>query len=143
LRFAALLAADSDAQRLLREERALDRLLDLAPRPKLSEDALARRIVAAAVGEARARRHRSLFSRVREADASAFVRATARDAGWPAAALMAASLLLGVFAGTTGALDPAFEPLTSAAAGVSEIEADAGLIALGGDEDGIFEEDLL
>ena len=131
LRFASLLAADSDAQRMLREARALDRLLDLAPRAKVSEDAIARRIVAAAASEGRAKRR-----------SPSFVRLMAREAGWPAAALMAASLLLGAFAGTTGALDPAFEPLTSASAGGGEIEADPSLIALGGDETGIFEEDL-
>jgi hypothetical protein len=132
LRFASLLVSDSEAQRLLREARALDRLLDLAPRPQRSEEAIARRIAAAA--------SREKFGVRRPAP---FVRSLARDAGWPAAALMAASLVLGAFAGTMGLLDPAFEPVSTASAGSSDTDADPSLIAFGGDETGIFGEDLL
>ncbi len=88
LRFAPLLATDAEADRLVREAAAFDRLLDLAPRlaPE-RERAVAQRIIAAAIAN-------------RRAPAQALPRVVqGRTPVWRAAALLAASLLVGVFAG--------------------------------------------
>ena len=148
-KFASLLATDGEAQRLLREAAALDRLLDLAPGPHTENAALAERIVAAASREAgvgsrlrfrRADRRPRLFGAAADL---ALRRASLRASQVPAAALLAASLVIGIIAGTSGALDAAIGPLAAATAVESEGDADASQLALGSDEAGLLEEDLL
>lgn len=109
LRLARVIAESEEAQRMLREAAALDRLLDLAPVvPAVREAALAERIVARAAtlprlvqlgNEAVPSRGSSRPFRV-----PAFQR-LGRVA--PAASLLAAALVLGIFAGwQTGDLYP-------------------------------------
>lgn len=151
LRFAPLLSASGEARRRLAEAAALDRLLDLAPQPGTNRTALAERIVAAASQEAaRPQVIRlpqrggvgSLFGSA-AARAGAFSRANPGSGQWAGGALLAASLVLGAFMGTSGAFNSAIQPLTVAAIGESETEADASQVAFGVDGVGLFEEELL
>jgi hypothetical protein len=99
LRLAGFISSDPGAKAALAEAQALDRLLDLAPRVSVErERALARRILAA-VGESQ-QRAAAPVSLHRPAPRRASV------ARWAAPALMAASLVVGVFVGSTGALQP-------------------------------------
>lgn len=133
--FAALIASDPEARRRLREAEALDRLLDLAPPPAVDTGALADRILAAAVAEAPAAAFpaagRALWP----------VRRGGSEAPWPAAALLAASLVLGAFVGLSGTFDSAMAPLVTQASDDASI--DAGRLAFDTDAVGLFEEDLL
>jgi hypothetical protein len=147
LRFAPLLASDKEAQRLLREAGALDSILDKAPGPRLPAEALAERIVAAAVAESE--RRPTVLPRGR-AVSGAPSRSVwrARDlmgaTSWPAAALLAASLLIGAIAGTLGALDPALETFTEVGADDNaENELDLGRLAYGTDAADLYAEELL
>lgn len=136
---AGLLAGNAEAKARLREAEALDRLLDLAAEPEIDTRALADRILAAAAAEIppaappKARVAWAIFDR----------RTAARvaEAQWPAAAFLAASLVLGTVFGLSGALDAAVEPLVADAS--YETEMDPGLIAFDSDAIGMFEEDLL
>lgn len=99
LRFAGLVAEADEAQRILAEAAALDELLDRAPRVSSPRQrALADRIAQAVASEA-------------EAGNANVVELGPRRTGnrgqpsWRMAALLAASLLLGVFAGSTGLID--------------------------------------
>lgn len=162
LRVAPLLKESSEARRLLAEAAAFDRLLDLAPtvaaerQAALVDGIVARalRTPAAAgpgVGVAAAssdRDHRPA-SPARAGDVTA-VRSGRRagrpmprfgsSAAWPAAALLAASLVLGIFAGSNGLLPSATFGLTTSAA--SDTEFDGRLLALG-PESGLADEDTL
>jgi hypothetical protein len=136
--FAGLLAGNAEAQARLRDAEALDRLLDLAPQPAIDTSALADRIMAAAAAErpraspARPRTPWPVFERrIRHA----------AEAQWPAAALLAASLVLGMFSGFSGAFDAAVDPLAAEAS--LETEIDPGQIALDSDAISMFEGDLL
>jgi hypothetical protein len=155
LRFAPLLAARGDARRLVAEAAALDRLLDLAPAPATNRGALADRIVAAASADAGQRqvirlpergRLGSLFGSA-AARAGAFggasLRSGLRSGPWAGGALLAASLVLGAFMGTSGAIDSAIRPLTVAAIGDTDTDADASQVAMGVDGVGPYEEELL
>lgn len=103
-RFARLLSASPEARRLLSEAEALDRLLDEAPRLSPAREArLAESIMAAATEE-----------RPKVVSMPKTRRATPTRI-WPAAALLAASLLAGVFAGMTGMLDDVMTPETQLA----------------------------
>jgi hypothetical protein len=151
LRFAPLLAARGDARRLVAEAAALDRLLDLAPAPATNRGALADRIVAAASADAGQRqvirlpergRLGSLFGSA-AARAGAIGGASLRSGPWAGGALLAASLVLGAFMGTSGAIDSAIRPLTVAAIGDTDTDADASQVAMGVDGVGPYEEELL
>jgi hypothetical protein len=151
LKFAGLLATDAEAKRLLREAAVLDRLLDLAPRPSQeSASALAGRIVAAATAEAGERRARrpGRGSQQPAPWIAQAVRAFALRPGAMgaprslAAGLLAASLLIGAFAGSLGALDSAIDPINAATSDDGGTDADATQLALGSDEAGLLEEDL-
>ncbi|WP_295559268.1 hypothetical protein [uncultured Hyphomicrobium sp.] len=133
--FAGLIARDPEAKARLREAEALDRLLDLAPEPEIDTRALASRIVAAARAEAQAVPQ----PRARVAWASFDRRAV--EAQWPAAGLLAASLVIGAFFGLNGAFDAAVSPLVTAAS--YETEIDSGRIAFDSGATDMFEEDLL
>ncbi len=151
LRFAPLLSANEQARRRLAEAAALDRLLDLAPEPRTNRSALADRIVAAAAEEAarpqvirlpqRGATGSSLGSVA--ARARAFGRDSFRSGQWAGGALLAASLVLGAFMGTSGAFRQAIQPFTVVAAGDTDTDADASQVALGADGDGLYEEELL
>jgi len=152
LRFAPLLAASGEAQRLLKEAAALDRVMDFAPRPSRARaEALAERIVAAATAESEgglgrhraARALRRVLSPAPIGMASLARRTATASMRWPAAALLAASLAIGAFAGTEGLFEAAIEPLAVAVGPDSEAEADASHLAFGDERAGLLEEDLL
>jgi hypothetical protein len=101
LRFAQMLAEDTEARRLVAEAAALDRLLELAPAPNEErEQEIGARIVALAQRQPRAVETRpEVQPRARPRVQRPGLRHL------PAAALLAASLLVGVFAGTNGVLE--------------------------------------
>ena len=123
LRFASLITDEPEAQRLMAEAVALDRLLDVAPAArKDQEQGLTGRIVAAARGQ----QHNPLrASQVSPAVSNiiklpAWVRRPqiARAFGaseWPAAGLLAASLVLGVVLGSAGTLDSTMQEVAEVA----------------------------
>jgi hypothetical protein len=101
LRFAHILAEDAAAHRLLAEATALDQLLQLAPAVSAARaQQLGARILASAQAQGRAGSV--------QAEPKFLLRPSVQRSGLrllPAAALLAASLLVGVFAGTSGVLD--------------------------------------
>lgn len=136
---ASLLAESAEAKTRLREAEALDRLLDLAPEREIDTRALADRILAAAIAEAPAA---ALPAVAAVAPASSSRRPPMhRDREWPAAALLAASLVLGTLFGVAGTFDQAVAPLMAEASG--DMEFDSGQIAFDSDAFSMFEEDLL
>lgn len=117
LRFAHLISQDSQARALLAEAAAFDRLLDRAPVvPQARESALAERIVATAVAAGRpasvpSSRHQEAGDNVLDLAAARLRSAAARRSGvlrrngWSGmAALLAASLVLGVLVGASGVM---------------------------------------
>ncbi len=134
--FAGLLTSSAEAKARLREAEALDRLLDLAPEPEIDTRALADRIVAAAAAE----RPAVAPPEIRAAGATG-ARAAATRIEWPAAALLAASLVLGMFVGLNGTFDTAVAPLVAQVSADADI--DPGQIAFGSEGLDMFEEDLL
>jgi hypothetical protein len=142
LKFSSLLAENVEARRLLSEAEELDRLLDAAPVTESDNiAALKDRIIEAALAEppgavpaAAPRPARGL--RPRPARRPELL-------NLPAAALLAASLVLGVFAGASGLVDVSPESADVAAGSDGESETDAGRLALGGDDAPLVEEELL
>jgi hypothetical protein len=124
LRFATLIAEDRDAQRLLREAEALDRLIDMGPRARPAREAeLAARIVAAAVTESRPSE-----PAVRSAGPVAIaVRprrlVMAMRRLLPAAGLLAASLLVGVIVGGAGLMSPTLQSIATAVGVSGDIDS--------------------
>jgi hypothetical protein len=150
LRFAGFIAEDEAAKRLVSEASALDALLDLAPRAsEAHERALQERIVAAAlrssetkfavVGGGGAAPQFSLRSRLSSLT-SGFGKAPA-GREWPAAALLAASLALGVFLGSAGTFDSTVQRVADVA-GLSA-STDTSQLARGEDIVAVADEDLL
>ena len=150
LRFASFIGEDDAAKRLLAEADALDSLLDLAPRAsEARERALQERIVAAAL--------RSSDTRLAVVRGNAVVptapslraklpyfsgldgRRVRRD--WPAVALLAASLVMGVILGSAGTLDRAVQEVAEASGYASTV--DASQVALGDEIVASADEDLL
>ena len=138
VRFAALIEQEPRAQRLIAEAVAFDRVLDLGhAADREQHEALADRIVAAAGGEPQAV----------DGDIPDNVRALSRGprrernrgwrAGkppvrdWAAMALLAASLLMGVFAGLSGRADGVLSLIVGEAHAASP--DDAPTLALGED----------
>lgn len=143
-RLNAVIQSDRKATAMLAQARALDRVLAHAPRPSAAvEQALADRIVQAAVTDA-ARRVAPAGSNViawpERGRATAPVRSPARST-WQAAALLAASLVVGVFVGFSGEVTPAVR----AAAGVVGLEAGDDAVNLAFiDDAGVYsDEDML
>lgn len=138
LRFAGLVSEDRAAARLVDEADALDRLLDLAPRTsEVRMHALKERIVAAAVRSG----HGGLAVVPAHASAGEKLRGWARlpalglsGSEWPAAALLAASMVLGVLLGSAGTFDSTMQEVAEAT-GFSRT-ADTSQLALGEDVDG-------
>lgn len=141
--FAGLLAGNDKARQRLREAEALDRLLDLAPPPAVDTRALAERIVAAATAEtpvaapAKSRVPWTIFERRPATE----IRRPATETQWPAAALLAASLVLGTVFGLTGTFQLPVDAQMAASA--DEADIDPGQIAFDSDAIGLFEEDFL
>ncbi len=142
LRFAGFIAEDETAKRLVSEASALDALLDLAPRAsEAHERALQERIVAAALRSSETKlavvsgggaaprfplRSR-LFSLTSGFGKAPVDRKWGRE--WPAAALLAASLALGVFLGSAGTFDSTVQQVADVA-GLSA-GTDSSQVALG------------
>ena len=136
----SVVAESSAAQRLVAESLALDRLLDMAPVVAAEKRAaLGDRIVAAAESDRRASvvpmaPARRPVSRARPSAGSSWENAYAGMA-------LAASLMLGVLAGSNQTLAPAIQDMAAAAgwdAGVS-----SGQVAVNDDDIGLANEDLL
>lgn len=142
LRFAPLLAESAEARQLLAEASALDRLLDLAPVPEAGvTEALASRIAAAAAREPVVAPARDVL---RPAASLRAIQARHRTEGasWQAAMLLAASLVLGIFAGTSSWMEDAVAPLIGVAS-AEDVELDLSQVGLDGDSATVFEEGLL
>jgi hypothetical protein len=150
LRFASFIAEDAGAKRLLAEAAALDSLLDLAPRAsEAREHALQEHIFAKAVrssdkklavvgGRATPRKEtRTVLSRL----GLGGVGGTRFTREWPAAALLAASLMLGVYLGSAGTLDTALQQAAEAT-GLT-VATDTTQVAVGEEIVASAEEDLL
>jgi hypothetical protein len=152
LRFASVISEDKVAARMLAEAEALDRLLDAAPLSAGADvDALKDRIMAAALRGGQARPNVVSFGGGGHAKgwagrlhAPAFA---ARFREWPAAAVLAASLMFGVVLGSTGTFDSTLRQVASVT-GFSTMAAtttDTSQLALGDDllGDQQVDEDLL
>lgn len=146
LQFASVISEDKAAARLLAEAQALDRLLDKAPRPsEAGIDALKERIMAAAL------RTREPQLTVITGSKPASVRTwpaqwhrpalAARFAELPAAAVLAASLVLGVMLGSAGTFDATVQEVAQVAGFGST--SDGSQLALGDEAYGQTDEDLL
>lgn len=151
LRFACLLKESAEARRVLARAAALDRLLDMAPTVDAGRhEAIADRIVkqALAGGAARAPGPATTSGAVTDLAAVRSAKAVRASAGsrfgsssWPAAALLAASLVLGIFAGSQGLL-----PTATFGSGGTTVASDADfgrLLALGPDVGPAADEDTL
>jgi len=150
LRFAGFICENKAAQRLLKEAAALDDLLDRAS--TVSEDrehALKERIMAAALRSSEAKlavvpggaqkRAMKLPTWMRPAAAS-LGRGTARHE-LPAAALLAASLFVGVLLGSAGTFNTTVDEVAEVTGFATA--GDASQLALGEDIVAFAEEDLL
>ncbi|MFN0218091.1 MAG: hypothetical protein ACKVP4_04655 [Hyphomicrobium sp.] len=136
LGLSAFIAASEAAQLKVREAEAFDRLLDAAPSLSAERiDALAARIGALAERQPRVA-HQSDVQVGQRSQPAGFGR---RDRGWAAAAL-AASLALGVFASQMPGIDQASSALI---AGVSNDDGSSQQLALTDDGEGLTDEDLL
>ncbi len=149
LRFASLIANEPEAQRIVEEADALDRLLDVAPIVKEEqEQALSLRIMAAA----RVTESTSLsagkavpFAVSNIVKLPAWMRRP-QSAGafgaseWPAVGLLAASLVLGVMLGSAGTLDSTMQEvadvagLSSSDAVETQLALDEDMVAWAGEE---------
>lgn len=128
MRLSAAIASDPRAKLALAEAAALDRLLDLAPRVSSGrERALAGRIVAAVSSESKPGNPPPSnvipLSNARK-PVQSFLRRHTRQA---AAALLAASLVLGIFAGTSRQLSSTID-VVAEAIGLSGDEPEIALI---------------
>jgi hypothetical protein len=146
LRFAGVISEDKTAAKLLAEAEALDRLLDQAPRASAAGiEALKERIVAAAL-----RTHEPHLAVIAGGKKVAVLpqarlgrrSLAARFGEWPAAAVLAASLVLGVMLGTTGTVETTMQEVAQVA-GFGNGTADGAQLALGDDALGQIDEDLL
>lgn len=148
LRFAPFIGDDVEARRLVAEASALDSLLDLAPRAgEDRERALQERIVAAALRSVEtklavvAENGARLPVRARLASVVASVRKAPVRREWPAAGLLAASLVLGVFLGSAGTLDATVQEVAEVTGLASA--GDSSQLALGEEIVAFAEEDIL
>ncbi len=154
LRFAGVISDDAEAAGLVAEAQALDRLLDMAPRASAADiDALKERIVAAALRSQRpqlttiAGGGKSIPAN-KPAPAKAWRGQLRRPAWggnfveWPAAAVLAASLVLGVMLGSAGTFDATMREVAQVT-GFDSSTTDNSQLALGEDIYGQTDEDLL
>lgn len=142
LRFAPLISGSEEARRLLAEAAALDRLLDKAPAANPAKfDHLIDRIVAAAQAEGQPRADNVVpIASARRAQAAAAKRPVHQRSSWRAAALLAASLVVGAFVGTSGLLRSAVPSLGSE---YDVAEADATELVIDGNRSSLIAEDTL
>lgn len=140
LRFAALIAGDDAARRMVAEAAALDRLLDAAPGAEPARlDRLIDRISAAAQVEGASRADNVVEFTAARRPAAPPRTPVHRRSTWQAAALLAASLFVGAFVGTSGLLGTSISP----ASGEYDVaEADITDFLLGGAR-GLLEDDTL
>ena len=118
LRFAGVVSEDKLAARMLAEADALDQLLEQAPRASSADvDALKERIMAAALRAQRAAACRRCFGQAGFGQGRPPRRPTGpfnprfTRSQWPAAGMLAASLVLGVMLGWTGTLDTTMQEM--------------------------------
>jgi hypothetical protein len=150
LRFAGVVSEDKAAARLLAEAVALDRLLDRAPQATAGDlDALKERIMSTALRSSQPRLKVVVSEQVAQgAVAPAKVLPLRRPSlsrrfgEWPAAAVLAASLVLGVMLGSAGTFTSTMQEVAQAT-GLSEPATDSSQLALGDYIDGQVDEDLL
>lgn len=138
LRFASLIVEDRTARRLVSEARALDQLLDKAP--QIGEDRqqlLAERIVTTAITQGRGAQ-RGQSAPVTSPVVVPLRKQVRKASVWQAAALLAASLLVGIIVGTSGRLQLGAEQLSGMASA-----SDSDQIALGADLSDMSDEDYL
>lgn len=124
LRFAAFVAESPEARRAVTGAEALDRLLDRAPATSDERRAaLADRIVSMALAEAprAASAPSSVVPLGDRRERMGRMATRVASSGWSAAALLAASLLVGVFAGVSGTVPPAVQSVAQ----LTGIDADA------------------
>lgn len=140
-RFASMVTENAEAKRRMREAEALDRLLDMAPPPAVDTAALANRIMAAVAAEAGPARATRPPPRGWVPEIVKSRVATAGRTYGPAAALMAASLVLGMFSGLSETLNPTVEPVVAEASGSADV--DLNQIAFDSNTMSFFEEDFL
>ena len=118
LRLAPVIASDKRAREIVAQAHALDRLLDLAPTvPDSRERALASRILAATRPGLPVASGASSASAVARASVPSVLAARTQAkamARWPAGALLAASLVLGVLVGSSGIATPAVSYIADA-----------------------------
>ena len=150
LRFAGVISEDIAAARMLAEADALDRLLEQAPRASSADvEALKERIMAAALRVkapqlAVVAGGKAVAGKV-AAGRPAVVARFARGE-WPAAAMLAASLVLGVVLGSTGSLDTTFQQVaevTGLRSTQTDISTDNSQLALGEEIEAQPDEDML
>jgi hypothetical protein len=141
LRFAALIAGSEEARRMVAEAAALDRLLDSVPGVDPTRlDGLIGRIVNAAEAEGPPRDNVIDFAGARRGPAITPQRAPLhRRSNWQAAALLAASLFVGAFVGTSGILGSGVPALSGE---YDVAEADVTDLLIGGAR-GLLEDDTL
>jgi hypothetical protein len=141
LRFASLIASSDEARRLMAEASALDRLLDTVTGADPARlGGLVDRIVAAAVTEgAPGSGNVIAIGAGRRSVAPAPRLPVHRRSNWQAAALLAASLFVGAFVGTSGLLGPGASTL-GGEFDVAEADFSDYLI---GNDDGLLEDDTL
>lgn len=144
LRFAGIISDDKGAARLVAEAEALDLLLDRAPRVSEAKiDALKERIVAAALRSERPKLTAVAGGRSAPKAWLGQLRRpswTSRSE-WPAAAVLAASLVVGVVLGSAGTFDTTMQRMASVA-GLSTA-GDGTNLALGEELLGSSDEDML
>lgn len=129
----SLIAHNQEAQRLVAEAAALDHLLDLAPRVSLgAKSALTDRIVA----------HASRANVAPISRRSGFGRPLARNDNAYAGMALAASLMLGLLAGSQQGLAPALQEV-AASAGLESAAAGGQIATSSDDSFGLASEDLL
>jgi hypothetical protein len=145
-RFEPLIGDSPDAQRLVGDAKALDRLLAQAPQaPARQVEAVKARIFAeigAEVADATAGSGNVVAMKRPAATAGPSPNA-ARRVLWREAMVLAASLVLGVVGGTTGAFEAAGIPLPGLLGAATDSEFDVSGTALGSDFAGVGEEDTL
>lgn len=141
LRFASLISQDDEARRLVAEAAALDRLLDAAPAIDNAKQAsLIDRIVAAAEAEGAPATAGNVIS-IGAARRPARKPPVHQRSSWQAAALLAASLFVGAFVGTSGLLGSAVPGLSAGEYDVADL--DATELVLDGNRSSLLEEDTL
>ena len=146
LRFAGVISEDKTAAHMLAEADALDRLLEQAPRASSADvEALKERIMAAAL-RVKAPQLAVVAGGNKVAAGRPAVVARFARGEWPAAAMLAASLVLGVVLGSTGSLDSTFQQVaevTGLRSTQTDISTDNSQLALGEEIEAQPDEDML